>query len=195
MPGVWWRHPAHRIHHRSRCTGCGQAFVVAFSCKGRGSTGIACRLETSQGCSRRITDCEKPSPHSPKGNVCKLRDAATGGHAVGGYAAEGCCDTHEKPRSHDTSRIAWAKLMARVGGGVSARVPSVRRRHPADRLHQSRGRSGRFSHTSANRSSHHRCRPLVARPPTGANSSRPTTTAMSFKRRIDELPAIDIHSL
>jgi hypothetical protein len=28
---------------------------------------------------------------------------------------EGCCDTHEKPRSHDTSRIAWAKLMARVG--------------------------------------------------------------------------------
>ena len=28
---------------------------------------------------------------------------------------EGCCDTHAKPRSHDTSRIAWAKLMARVG--------------------------------------------------------------------------------
>ena len=66
-------------------------------------------------CLRRTTDCEKPSPHSPKGNVGKWRDAATGGHAVGGYAAEGCCDTHEKPRSHDTSRIAWAKLMARVG--------------------------------------------------------------------------------
>jgi len=25
------------------------------------------------------------------------------------------CDSCDKPRSHDTSRIAWAKLMARVG--------------------------------------------------------------------------------
>ena len=54
------------------------------------------------------------------GNVGKRRDAATGGHAVGGHAAGGdatgdCCDLRDKPRSHDTSRIAWAKLMARVG--------------------------------------------------------------------------------
>jgi hypothetical protein len=32
-----------------------------------------------------------------------------------GHAPKGCCDAHQKPRSHDTSRIAWAKLMARVG--------------------------------------------------------------------------------
>jgi hypothetical protein len=49
------------------------------------------------------------------GNVGKQRDATTGGHADGRHATEGCCNTHEKPRSHDTSRIAWAKLMARVG--------------------------------------------------------------------------------
>jgi len=49
------------------------------------------------------------------GNFGKQRDAATGGHADGRHAAEGCCNSHEKPRSHDTSRIAWAKLMARVG--------------------------------------------------------------------------------
>ena len=49
------------------------------------------------------------------GNVGKQRDATTGGQADGRHATEGCCDTHEKPRSHDTSRIAWAKLMARVG--------------------------------------------------------------------------------
>ena len=53
------------------------------------------------------------------GNIGKRGDAATGGQAaggaVGGHAVEGCCDTHAKPRSHDTSRIAWAKLMARVG--------------------------------------------------------------------------------
>ena len=53
-------------------------------------------------------------------NVGKLRDAATGGRAVGGHAAGqdttgDCCDLRDKPRSHDTSRIAWAKLMARVG--------------------------------------------------------------------------------
>ncbi len=54
------------------------------------------------------------------GNVGKRRDAATDGHAVGGHAARGdatavCCDSCDKPPSHDTSRIAWAKLMARVG--------------------------------------------------------------------------------
>jgi len=53
------------------------------------------------------------------GNIGRRRDAATGGQAAGGavsgHAVEGCCDTHAKPRSHDTSRIAWAKLMARVG--------------------------------------------------------------------------------
>ncbi|MEI7761565.1 MAG: transposase [Thermoleophilia bacterium] len=54
------------------------------------------------------------------GNVGKRCDAATDGHAVGGHAACGdatadCCDSCDKPPSHDTSRIAWAKLMARVG--------------------------------------------------------------------------------
>jgi len=32
-----------------------------------------------------------------------------------GHGTGVCCDTTAKPRSHDTSRIAWAKLMARVG--------------------------------------------------------------------------------
>ncbi|MEY3205855.1 MAG: hypothetical protein RLZZ21_2186 [Planctomycetota bacterium] len=57
------------------------------------------------------------------GNVGKRGDAAAGGYAVGGHTAGGhatggCCDANhanQKPRSHDTSRIAWAKLMARAG--------------------------------------------------------------------------------
>jgi len=49
------------------------------------------------------------------GNIGKRCDAAAGGHGGGGHATEACCDTNAKPRSHDTSRIAWAKLMARVG--------------------------------------------------------------------------------
>ncbi|MBM4013278.1 MAG: hypothetical protein FJ286_18285 [Planctomycetes bacterium] len=49
------------------------------------------------------------------GNVGKRQGAATSGHGGDGHATAGCCDTQAKPRSHDTSRIAWAKLMARVG--------------------------------------------------------------------------------
>jgi len=57
------------------------------------------------------------------GNVGKRGDTAAGGYAAGGHTAGehatgGCCDANhanQKPRSHDTSRIAWAKLMARVG--------------------------------------------------------------------------------
>ncbi len=49
------------------------------------------------------------------GNIAKPHDAGAGGHAGDGHATGGCCDTQAKPRSHDTSRIAWAKLMARVG--------------------------------------------------------------------------------
>jgi hypothetical protein len=48
------------------------------------------------------------------GNIGKRRDAGAGEHA-GNAHATGCCDSQAKPRSHDTSRIAWAKLMARVG--------------------------------------------------------------------------------
>jgi hypothetical protein len=53
------------------------------------------------------------------GNVGKQRETATSGHAGGG-----CCDSADQPRSHDTSRIAWAKLMARVGEAFPLECPS-----------------------------------------------------------------------
>jgi hypothetical protein len=58
------------------------------------------------------------------GNVGKRQEAVTGGHGGDGHATEGCCDAHQKPRSHDTSRIAWAKLMARVGEEFPLQCPS-----------------------------------------------------------------------
>ena len=58
------------------------------------------------------------------GNVGKRREAATGGHAGSTHTAEGCCDTQPKPRSHDTSRIAWAKLLARVGEEFPLECPN-----------------------------------------------------------------------
>jgi hypothetical protein len=82
-----------------------------------------------------------------------LRDAATGGHAVGGHAARrdataDCCDSCDKPRSHDTSRIAWAKLIARVGEEFPLECPWVRRRHPAHRVHHRAGADPEGPHAS-----------------------------------------------
>jgi hypothetical protein len=63
------------------------------------------------------------------GNVGKQRDAAAshplplgegGGEGASGEGAP----NHEKPRSHDTSRIAWAKLMARVGEEFPLQCPA-----------------------------------------------------------------------
>ncbi|RLS79788.1 MAG: hypothetical protein DWI03_00965 [Planctomycetota bacterium] len=155
------------------------------------------------------------------GNVGKRGDTATDGHARDDHATGGCCDANpnQKPRSHDTSRIAWAKLMARVGEGFPLECPNGgggrkrRRRHPADRvrtvlpvrnhpwpshswqppvatdiLSASRGRSGKSSRILANRSSRYQCRPLVARPPTGASSCRSMTIATSFKPRPTNCP-------
>jgi hypothetical protein len=56
------------------------------------------------------------------GNVGKQRDAANSAHA--GHDAEDCCGTRANPRSHDTSRIAWAKLMARVGEEFPLQCPA-----------------------------------------------------------------------
>jgi hypothetical protein len=66
------------------------------------------------------------------GNVGKQDNAATGGHGGDGHGTAGCCDANQKPRSHDTSRIAWAKLMARVGEAFC--VSGVWSRHPTHRV-------------------------------------------------------------
>ena len=60
------------------------------------------------------------------GNVSKQREATTGGDGNDGHATGGCCDANpnHKPRSHDTSRIAWAKLMARVGEEFPLECPN-----------------------------------------------------------------------
>jgi hypothetical protein len=60
------------------------------------------------------------------GNVSKQREATTGGDGNDGRATGGCCDTKpdQKPGSHDTSRIAWAKLLARVGEEFPLECPA-----------------------------------------------------------------------
>jgi len=88
----------------------------------QGDTGIGIT-----GCLHRITRSGPPSRHSPKGNVGKRQEAEADGSVRDGHGTGGCCDSspeHQKPRSHDTSQIAWAKLMARVGEEFPLECPN-----------------------------------------------------------------------
>jgi len=128
------------------------------------------------------------------GNVVKRRDAAAGGHGGKAHAA-GCCDTNAKPRSHDTSRIAWAKLMARVGeefplecpacGGDIRLIAFITEPEPVRKILRHVGEP-------------------LAPPPISPARGPPTDWAEfvqvhddreAVQGRIDELPVIDIHSL
>ena len=156
---------------RARWTGCGQAFVVAFACKGRGVCPSCNGHHMAQTAAHRVDHVIPPVPvrqwvisvplrlrgiladrpravavltkiflteierlllaasggqsrRWQKGNVGKRSDATTGGHGGDGHGTGGCCDANQKPRSHDTSRIAWAKLLARVGEEFPLECPN-----------------------------------------------------------------------
>jgi len=125
------------------------------------------------------------------GNIGKRSDA---GHAGEAHATGGC-DTQAKPRSHDTSRIAWAKLMARVGeefplecpncGGDIRLIAFITEPGPIRKI---------LTHLGE---------PLEP-PPTSPARGPPTDWGELvqvhdhrdiFQASPDELPAIDIHSL
>ena len=60
------------------------------------------------------------------GNIGKQREATNGGHGNDGRGTGGCytANPDQKPRSHDTSRIAWVKLMAQVGEEFPLECPN-----------------------------------------------------------------------
>ena len=66
--------------------------------------------------------------HKLRPAVTSLAIANIGTRCDAGHAGEahatGCCDTQAKPWSHDTSRIAWAKLMAGVGEEFPLECPN-----------------------------------------------------------------------
>ena len=128
------------------------------------------------------------------GNVGKQAAAAISGHEGHDHHA-GCGDSGQKPRSHDTSRIAWAKLMARVGeefplqcpgcGGDIRLISFITEPGPIRRI---------LTHLGE---------PLEPQPVSPARGP-PTDWAELvqvhddrdiFQSSPDELPVIDIHSL
>ena len=132
------------------------------------------------------------------GNIGKRQEAAADGHATDGHGTGGCCDSsheHQRPRSHDTSRIAWAKLMARVGeefplecpacGGDIRLIAFITEPGPIRKI---------LTHLGE---------PLEP-PPVSPARGPPTNWSElvqvhdhrdAYQASPDELPAIDIHSL
>jgi len=129
------------------------------------------------------------------GNIGKPHDTGAGEHAGGGHDTEGCCDAKQKSRSHDTSRIAWAKLMARVGEEFPLECPNC----GGDiRLIAFITEPGPIRKILA-----HLGEPLEP-PPVSRARGPPTDWGELvqvhddrdvFQSSPDELPAIDIHSL
>ena len=137
------------------------------------------------------------------GNVGKRGDAAAGGYAVGGHTAGehatgGCCDANhanQKPRSHDTSRIAWAKLMARVGeefplacptcGGDIRLIAFITDPGPIRKILTHLGEPLEPPPLS----------PARGPPIDWGELVQVHDDRAIFQGRIDELPVIDIHSL
>ena len=79
----------------------------------------------------RVTTAPRGAPagRMPTGHsLAPLADVPDGQRRDGGHGgnahATGCCDTQAKPQSHDTSRIAWAKLLARVGEEFPLECPN-----------------------------------------------------------------------
>ena len=131
------------------------------------------------------------------GNVGTQREATASGDGNDGRATGGCCDTkpHQKPRSHDTSRIAWAKLMARVGeefplecpacGGDIRLISFITEPGPIRKILTHLGEP---------------LEPPPVSPPRGPPTDWGELVQVHddraiFQGRIDELPDIDIHSL
>jgi len=131
-------------------------------------------------------------PHSGKDTGLSGTLGICGG---GGHATEGCCDAPEKPHSHDTSRIAWAKLLARVGEEFPLECPNC----GGDiRLIAFITEPGPIRKILA-----HFGEPLE-QPPISPARGPPTDWGELvqahddrdvFQGPIDELPVIDIHSL
>jgi hypothetical protein len=77
---------------------------------------------------RRTTRCGKAVTALAIENIGKRRDANTGEHdRISDAAGSGCCGSagtiDTKPCHHDTSRIAWAKLLAPVGEQFTLACP------------------------------------------------------------------------
>ena len=142
------------------------------------------------------------------GNIGKRQEAVTGGHASDGRGTAGSCNATCARKAAVARHVTdfLGETPGAGGWGVSARVPELRRRHPAKRVtpglpvrnypwpsnlwqppvatdirSASRGQSGKSSHTRESRSSRLRGFRLAGRTPSWASLCKCTTIARSSR--------------
>jgi hypothetical protein len=130
------------------------------------------------------------------GNVGKPAGKATCELGQTGQPADNV-DTESQKRSHDTSRIAWAKLLAKIaeafpivcpacGGDIRLIAFIIDPVRAAGRSRLTSGRkpgkrSGAMDGPRRVKQSRRQCHPPEDRPPSGPSSSRPMTTVTSCR--------------
>jgi hypothetical protein len=115
-----------------------QTSALAPTARGGRGHGWPCRRKASRGCSPRITSSGPPSRRSLSGTVASCAmPRLVGMRSADMRHAEmppATAATHATNRDLTTPPDAKGETHGPGGGGVSARVPGVRRRHPADRV-------------------------------------------------------------
>jgi len=133
------------------------------------------------------------------GNIGKRQEAVTGGHAADGRATGVCCDANpnpnQKPRSHDTSRIAWAKLLARVGEEFPVECPACGGDIRLIAFITDPGLIRKILTHLGERLEPPLLSPARGPPTDWGELVQAHDDREAVQGRIDELPVIDIHSL
>jgi len=169
---------------RARCASCGQGFVVAFSCKGRGVCPSCNGRRMAQSAAHLVDRVIPPVPvrqwviSVPKRLRCFLADRPSAARSSWtgspissrrrgstGIATTGCLPritNSGEPSRHSPSGTSASGEMPRPVGMRSADMR-------------------RAEIPTATAATHAPNRAPVARPPTGASSCRSTTTGQSFR--------------
>ncbi len=108
------------------------------------------------------------------GNASALPLPLGEGRGEGAFAAS-------STRSPDTSRITWAKLLAKIAEEFPLVCPCAEVTSGSSPSSPIRHRFAKSSATLASLWSRHRCRPREDRPPSGPSSSRSMTTEMASR--------------
>ena len=152
------------------------------SCRRRGSTGIARRFETSQGCSPRITSSGPPSPPSPSGGDWLVFRRNRCLSPAAGQEGQAPTAAQPEPVPPTTPHDAKGQTHGSGGRGVSAGVPGVWWRHPPHRVHYRSGADPEGPHASGRsaRASASLSRPWPA-DRLGRARAGPLSTGQSFR--------------
>ncbi len=183
---------------RARCTGCGHGFVIAFSCKGRGVCPSCNGRHMAQTAAHRVDHVIPPVPVRQWGISVPKR--LRGRRTTHGWLLRHSFKTPLARHLAD----CLGETAGPGGRGVSARVPELRRRYPADLLHHGARADSEDSHAPRRTA---RTAATLARSPAplrtpaagrewhGAKVPKSTTSKNTERQKALQPPASSCHSL